>query len=98
MYIKFLSVVMVFEFKIFIGIDFHSFAPDSETAFCPIAVFQQFMYKTGPFQVILCDTLLRRSKYFFTIETADPWRFSYLRDASFSYKMLLKLIHLKSFN
>ena len=29
---------MVFEFLIFIGIEFHSFAPDTETAFCPIVV------------------------------------------------------------
>ena len=34
----FLNVAMVFEFTIFVRIEFHSFAPDSETVFCPIAV------------------------------------------------------------
>ena len=33
-----LNVTMVFEFLIFIGIEFHSFTPDTETAFCPTAV------------------------------------------------------------
>ena len=28
----------IFEFLILIGIEFHRFAPDSDTAFCPIAV------------------------------------------------------------
>ena len=37
-YIWLLNVLMVFEFLIFIGIEFHSFAPDTETAFCPTAV------------------------------------------------------------
>ena len=37
-YIRILNVTMVFEFLIFIGIEFHSFAPDSETAFYPTAV------------------------------------------------------------
>ena len=49
--------------------------------------------------VILCDTLLRRSKLIsLTFESAGPRRFLYIRDASFSCMMLLRLIHFKSFN
>ena len=52
-----------------------------------------------PFLVILCDTLFRRLKLiFFTFESAETYRFLYIKDASFSRKILLKLIHLKSRN
>ena len=52
-----------------------------------------------PFLVILCDTLFRRSKLiFFTFESAEAHRFLYMKDASFSRKILLKLIHFKSRN
>ena len=63
-----------------------------------IAVLRQSMCKSQPFLVILCATLLSRSKLiFFTFESADIRIFLYVRDASFSCKMLLKLIHFKSF-
>ena len=49
--------------------------------------------------VILCDTLFRRSKLiFFTFESVETYRFLYIKDASFSCKILLKLIHFKSRN
>ena len=35
---------------------------------------------------------------FFTFESADTWRFLYIKDASFICKMLLKLINFKSFH
>ena len=70
-YICLLNVTIVFEFLIFIGMDFHSFAPDTETAFCPTAVLQQSICTSEPFLVILCDTLFWRSKLiFFTFESA----------------------------
>ena len=76
---------------IFIEIEFYTFAPDTETAFCPTAVLVQ------PFLVILCDTLFRRSKLiFFTFESAGKYKFLYIKDASFSRKILLKLIYFKS--
>ena len=53
-----------------------------------------YMCKTEPFYVILWYTLLRKKKLiFFNLETTDM-----MRDASFSCKMLLKLINFKSFN
>ena len=52
-----------------------------------------------PFLVILCDTLFRRSKLiFFRFESRETYRFLYIKDASFSCKILLKLIHFKSLN
>ena len=52
-----------------------------------------------PLLVILCDTLFWRSKWiFFTIESAETCMFLYIKDASFSRRILLKLIHLKSRN
>ena len=57
------------------------------------------MCRSEPFLVILSDTLLRRSKFFFfTFESADTWKFLDMRDASFSCQILLKLIYFKSFN
>ena len=96
-YMWFLNVAMVFEFLIFIGIAFHSFAPDTETAFCPIAVLWFCLHQSRfeLFSVIPCYEV---KVNFFTYESADPWRFLYIRDASFSCKMLLKIIHFKSFN
>ena len=32
------ELTMVFEFLMFIWIEFHSFAPDTEAAFCPTAI------------------------------------------------------------
>ena len=91
---------MVFEFLIFIGFEFHSFAPDTETFFlshcCPSII---YVYTSEPFLVILCDTLFRRSKLiFFTFESAETYRFLYIKDASFSCKRKLKFIHFKSRN
>ena len=37
-YTRLLNVTMVFEFLILIVIEFHSFASDTETTFCPTAV------------------------------------------------------------
>ena len=41
---KGLNVTMVFEFLIFIGIEFHSIAPDTEAAFCPTLLFFDNLY------------------------------------------------------
>ena len=58
-----------------------------------------FLVTSEPFLVILCDTLFRRSKViFFTFESAEALKFLYIKDASFSRKILLKLIHFKSRN
>ena len=58
-----------------------------------------YMYTSEPFLVILCDTLFQRSKLiFFTFESAETYRFLYIKDASFSRKILLKIIHFKSRN
>ena len=90
---------MAIEFLVFFGIEFPSFAPDTETAFCPKAVLRQSICTSAPFLVILCDILFRRSKLIvFTFESAETYRFVYMKDASLSRKMLLKLIHLKSRN
>ena len=87
-----MNVTMVFELLIFIGIELHSFASDIETVFFPCC-FRLSACTSEPFQVILCDTLSRRFKLiFFTFEYAVPLRFLYMQDASFSCKMLLKLI------
>ena len=44
-------------------------------------------------------TLFRRSNLiFFTFESAETYRFLYIKDASFSRTKLLKLIHFKSRN
>ena len=58
-----------------------------------------YICTSEPFIVILCDTLLRRSKLiFFTFESAEAYRFLCMKDASFSCKILLKLIYFKSRN
>ena len=58
-----------------------------------------YMYTSEPFLVILCDTLFRRSKSIFTtFESAETYKFLYIKNASFSRKILLKLIHFKSRN
>ena len=90
---------MVFEVPILIGIEFNSFAPDTEIAFCPTAVLRESICTSEPFLVILCYTLFRRSKLIFsTFESAETYRFLYIKDASFSRKILLKLIHFESRN
>ena len=68
-------------------------------SFCSIAVLLSSICTSEPFLVILCDTLCLRSKLiFFTFESAKTCRFLYIKDASFSRKILLKLIHSKSRN
>ena len=58
-----------------------------------------YMYIRAVSIVILGDALFRRSKLiFFTFESAETYRFLYIKDASFSRKILLKLIHFKSLN
>ena len=88
---------MVFEFLIFIGIEFHSLAPDSETAFLsPFCSSIIYMHIRAVSIVILCDTLFRRSKLiFFIFESAETYRFLYIKDAPFSHMILLKLMHFK---
>ena len=57
------------------------------------------MCTSEPFLLILCDTLFRRSKLiFFIFESAATCRFLYMNNALLSHKMLLNLIHFKSFN
>ena len=91
--------MMVFEFLIFIGIEFDSLVPDTEAAFCPTAVLRKSICTTELFLVILCDALFRRSKLIFsTFESAETYRFLYIKDASFSCKIPLKLIYFKSRN
>ena len=98
-YIWLLNVTMVFEFLIYIGIEFHSFAPDTETAFCSKAVLRKFIWTLEPFPVILCDTLFLRSKLiFFTLYLLQHTDFYTWMLPHFAEKMLLKLIHFKSFN
>ena len=58
-----------------------------------------YICTSEPFLVILCDTLFRRSKLiFFTFESAETYKFLFIKDASFSCKILLKLIHFKCLN
>ena len=58
-----------------------------------------YICTSEPFLVILCDTLFRRSKLmFFTFESAETYRFLYIKDALFSRKILLMLIYFKSRN
>ena len=56
------------------------------------------MCTSEPFLVILCDTLFRRSKFIYFNLNLLKHRFLYIKHASFSYKILLKLIHFKSRN
>ena len=49
---------MVFEFLISIGIEFHCFVPNTETAFCPKAGLLKSICTSEQFLVILCDTYL----------------------------------------
>ena len=73
-YIRLLNVTFLIEFLIFIGIEFHSFAHDTETAFCHID--PESMCTSQPFLVIICDTLFQRSKLIFlTFESAETHRF-----------------------
>ena len=72
--------------------------PDTGTAFCPKAVLRKSICTSEPFQVILSDTLFLRSKLIFTFESAATYRLLYMKVATFSRKMQLKLIHFKSFN
>ena len=62
--------------------------------FVPLLFFDNLHICTSePFLVILCDTLFRRSKLiFFKFECAETYKFLYIKDASFSCKILLKLI------
>ena len=68
--------------------------------FVPLSFFDNLYVSTSEaFLVILCDTLFQRSKLiFFTFEPAGAYRFLYMKDASFSRKILLKFIDFKSRN
>ena len=66
--------------------------------FVPLLFFDNlYVHERG--LVILCDTLFRRSKLIFlAFESAETYRFLYIKDASFSRKILLNLTHFKSRN
>ena len=69
-----------------------SFAPDTETAFCPKAVLRKSICTSEPFLVILCDTLFLWSKLvFLTFESAATYRFLYMKVASFSPKNAIEV-------
>ena len=101
-YILLVNATMVFLFLIFIRIEFHSFAHDTETAFCPTAVLRLHIYiwTSDPFLVILSDTLFRRLKWvFFSFELTLLKHNNFIHDGdSFSRKMILQLIYFKYFN
>ena len=91
-YIWLLNVMMVFEFLMLTEIKFHSFAPDTETAFCPELFFDNHICTHKSRFYLFSDTLFQRSKLIFsTFHSVKTYRFIYVKDASFSRKILLKL-------
>ena len=97
-YIWLLNVTMVFELLIFIGIEFHSFAPDTKTAFVPLLFFDNLYVHQSGFSSSQWYLVSESKLIFFTFESAETYGFLHIKDASFSRKILLKLIHFKSRN
>ena len=71
----FLNITMLFEFPIFIGIEFHSFARDIETAFCLKSVLRYTICTSEQFLVILCDTFGGQSYFFSHLNLLQHGRF-----------------------
>ena len=90
-HITFELITMVFEFLILIGIEFHSFAPDTETAFCPTAVLRYSMCTSEPLHLV-SEVKVNLFKF----ESAEAYRF--LKNDAINRKIPLKLIHFKSRN
>ena len=98
-YVRLLNVTMVFEFMILSGSNTTALRPILRQLFVSLLFFDNLYMFIKPFLVILCDTFFLRSKFIFiTFESANTYKFLYMKDASFSRKILLKLIHFKSRN
>ena len=96
-YIWPLNVMILFEFLIFIGIEFHSAQYwDSFLSNCCSSIIYMYIRAVSSYSLKYLVSKVKVN--LFTFESAETYRFLYIKDASFSWKILLKLIHFKSRN
>ena len=89
---------MAFEFMIFIRIS-KALLPILSQLFVPLLFFDNlYVHQIRLYSYSLRCLVSRSKLIFFTFESAETYRILYIKDALFSCKILLKLIHFKSRN